>query len=146
MSTTPPAVHNLAQRLLASEPARAGLLDRDVDRAVRACEKLRGPLIKLTGTAGFASLMSRGLSLAKRRSPSLEALRVGLDGSLALSQEGPQHPVTADATQDAGLILLGELLALLVTLIGESLTLSLVREAWADVSIPGLNPSTKDQV
>jgi hypothetical protein len=40
-----------------------------------------------------------------------------------------------DAARLAGEVLVAELLGLLVTFIGEGLTLSLVREAWPGVSI-----------
>ena len=40
-------------------------------------------------------------------------------------------------------VLVAELLGLLVTLIGETLTLSLVREAWPDASIEAKAPEVR---
>src|SRR5688500_4805561 len=82
MSAIPPAIQSLARQLVASELARASSSHGDADQAVRACEKLCVPLTKLIGAAGFASLLSRALALAKRQAPSLEGLRVNTDGAL----------------------------------------------------------------
>ncbi|HEY8746881.1 MAG TPA: hypothetical protein VIM11_02825 [Tepidisphaeraceae bacterium] len=145
MSATPPAIQDLARQLLAVEPARVGSSDDQVTQAARACERLRVPLTKLTGSAGFSSLISRALALAKRRVPSLDGLRVEADGSLTVSNERPHAVATIEPALDGGVILVAELLDLLITLIGEPLTLSLIREAWADVSIANLTLGTKDK-
>ena len=135
MSTTPPAIQNLARQLLAGELARVESSHGDADQAVLACEKLRVPLTKLIGAAGFSSLLSRALALAKRQAPSLEGLRVGSDGLLTGFNEVRQDSGAAEAARDWGVVLVAELLGLLVTLIGQPLTLSLVREAWPDASL-----------
>jgi hypothetical protein len=135
MSTTAPAIRNLARRLLAGEPARVESSHGDVHPVVRACERLRVPLTNLIGVAGFASLLSRALALAKRQAPSLEGLRVEADGLLAGSNEVPQDSDALEGARHGGVVLVAELLGLLVTFIGEPLTLSLVREAWPDALV-----------
>ena len=130
MSPPPPAIQDLARRLLAGEPARVESSHGEADQAVRACERLRSPVTKLIGAAGFASLLSRALALARRQAPSLEGLRVGADGSLAGFNEVQQDSGAAEAARHGGVVLLAELLGLLVTFIGQPLTLRLVREAW----------------
>ena len=144
MSTTAPAIQNLARRVVASELARVSSSHGDPDRAVRACEKLRVPLTRLAGAAGFSSLLSRALVLAKRQAPSLEGLRVEADGSLAGFTEGQRDSGAAEAARYGGVVLVAELLGLLVTFIGQPLTLSLVREAWPDASVETITLSSEE--
>ncbi len=83
------------------------------------------PLAKLIGTAGFRSLMSRAMAMAKAEVPSLDAVQVRPNGTLeGFNGEGR----TQDA--EAGVVVVAQLLDLLVTLIHEPLTLHLVRGAW----------------
>lgn len=76
--------------------------------------------------------MSRALAMAKLEVPSLEAARVMPEGSL-----GGSAGVARDA--DAGVIVIARLLGLLVTFIGELLTLGLVNDAWPDAPGAGID-------
>ena len=129
-----PAIQDLARRILAIESARAKAADTQVDEAVRACAKLQVTLSKFTGPAGFLSLLSRALVLAKADVPSLKVVQVRPDGSLAGFDE-IKHDQESDALERGRLILLAHLLGLLATFIGESLTLRLARDAWPDAFI-----------
>src|SRR4051794_9596997 len=117
MNTTPPAVRSLAGRLIALEGASEPS-DGPVGAAVRACGKLRVPLSKLAGPAGFRSLLSRALAMAKAEAPSLGPIRVRPDGTL----EGMEEVQDAEG----GVVVVAHLIGLLVTFIGEPLTLRLV--------------------
>ena len=124
-----PAVRNLARRLIAFEATRDPS-DGPVGAALRACEKLRVPLVKLLGVNGFRSLMSRALVRAKAEVPSLEAVQLRPDGSLeGLGGTG--------RTQDAGAgaEVLAQLLRMLVIFVNEPMTLHLVRDAWPDAPL-----------
>lgn len=101
----------------------------------RVCGKLRPPLIALTGTAGFRSLLSRALTLARREAQGLGAVRVQPDGSL----EG----LEGEATQ-ARTVLVGYLLTLLITFIGETLTMRLLHDVWPDLPGSALNSWEKE--
>ena len=142
---TPPPIQNLARQLLAIEAAAAGPSNVDANRAVLVCEKLRVPITRLAGAAGFCSLLSRAVALARRPTPSLEALRVGAGGLLTGFNEVGQNSGTAEAARDWGAVLVAELLGLLVELIGEPLTLSLLREAWPDVSIESVTRMSSEE-
>jgi hypothetical protein len=131
MNTTTPVIEALAQRLIALESAGEPSA-MQFAAAVRTCDRLRVTLARLVGADGFCSLMSRALALAKREVPSLEAARVLPDGSL-VGLDG----VRRDA--DAGVIVVARLLGLLVTFIGESLTLGIVRDAWPDQLAAGID-------
>lgn len=142
MNTAPTAVQNLTRRLLADASPRLQSGGTDDHQALRECDKLRAPLIRLAGVAGFASLLSRALAVARRQAPLLQTLRVGPTGSLEGFSDIPRHADSAEASRHAGAVLLAELLGLLFMLIGEPLTLSLVREAWPNASVDTttLNP------
>jgi hypothetical protein len=121
----PPQTRDLAQRLLAYENAASKTSEPTEFAAFRVCERLRQPLITLAGVAGFRSLLSRALTLARAEAPSLSALQVGADGSIqGLDELRPR--VDADQAREAGIILITQLLGLLVRVLGEATTLQLV--------------------
>ena len=92
-------------------------------------EKLRRPLVTLTGITGFCSLLARALTLAKAQAPALNILQIEPDGSLIGFDNNKAQ------IEEAGVMLLAELLGLLVTFIGERLMLTLVSDAWPDLPI-----------
>lgn len=144
MSTASPAIRDFARRLIALEAARGEPPVVGAREAVRVCEKLRRPLARLAGVAGFRSLMSRALALAKAEVPSLAAVQVRADGSLeGLDDAGPDRD--AGAGGEGGVVVVAQLLGLLVTFIGEPLTLRLVRDAWPDAPVPAPGAETGEQ-
>jgi hypothetical protein len=124
---------HLAQRLLTYE-AVAGETSEPTESAVfRVCAKLRRPLIILAGVAGFRSLLSRALVLARAKAPGLSAVQVGADGSLqGLDELEPQ--IDKEQAREGGTILIAQLIELLLTFIGEGLTLRLVQDVWPEAS------------
>lgn len=144
MTAVLPAMQELARRILAIEAARAKAAGTEVDVTAQVCEKLRVPLAKLAGPAGFSSLLSRALALAKAEVPSLRVVQVRPDGSLA-GFEGitPSH--------DAGLetdrvVLVIRLLGLLATFIGEPLTRRLVCDVWPDASTESTDLKREERI
>ena len=122
----------LALRLLAAEKSRPPSSLLHMYEAVRVVEKLRVSLTRFAGADGFASLLRRGLVLARIEVPSLSRVTIdpdcSLDGLAALAAD------EADGGAEAGVALSAHLLGLLVTFIGEPLTLRLLRESWPDAS------------
>jgi hypothetical protein len=114
----------LARRLLAYEAVDGKQTMPEVEAVCRVCDKLRSALTTLAGPAGFRSLLTRALTLAKRESPLFAAWEVKSDGSLQVLN-GQQAP--------SGAILVAQLIGLMVTFIGESLTLSLLHDLWPDL-------------
>jgi len=140
-----PEIHNLANQLLAFEAARNSAPgDAGAEVALRVIEELRGRLTRLAGVDGFRSLLSRALSLGKAELPAINLLQVAADGTLEGFEaiELSQEPGVADR---AGAIVVAYLLELLVTFIGDSLTLSLVRDAWPDASAGGADVGTEEK-
>jgi hypothetical protein len=83
------------------------------------------------GLAGFRSLLSRALALAKAEVVSLSPVQVREDGSLE-GLDGAAHWPGAGPGGDGGAAVVTHLLGLLVTFIGEPLTRQLVRDSWPD--------------
>jgi hypothetical protein len=121
----PTQMRDLAQRLLAYESAAGKISEPTELAAFGVCERLRQPLIALAGVAGFRSLLSRALTLAKAEAPSLSAAALAADGSLQGLEE-LRKQVDADQAREAGIILITQLLGLLVRVVGEAVTLQLV--------------------
>ena len=90
-------------------------------------------------------LLARAVALAINKDPSLKPLRVEINGSLTGVDEVRRGLNGSHVAHHGGSIVLAELLGLLVSFIGESLTLTLVREAWPDASMdPPATDSTKE--
>jgi hypothetical protein len=131
-----PESRHLAQRLLTFEAVAGENSEPAESAAFRVCAKLRRPLITLAGVAGFRSLLSRALTLARAEAPSLSAVQVAADGSLkGLSELEVQ--IDKEPARDEGAILIAQLLGLLLTFIGEGLTLRLVQDAWPEAVFDG---------
>ena len=116
----------LAQRLLTLEGRHQNTSDDPVDEAVRVFERLRVAFTRFAGSDGLTSLVRRALALARADHPSLRQVSVRADGSL----EGLEQ-----VSSDAPLAIIAQFLGLLVTFVGEPLTLQFVRNAWPDASL-----------
>ncbi len=103
------------------------------------CEKLRIPLAKLAGHAGYHSLISRALALAKSKAPCLAAVRANMDGSLV----GLADCEKSD--REAAISVVAHLLKLLVTFVGEPITLGLIRDGWPDANLENTPSNTEDK-
>ena len=138
--TAAPGMRDLAHRLLTYE---AGLGKTSVPTespATRVYEKLRQSLGEFVGAAGFQSLASRALTLARTGTPSLDAVTITEDGSLqGLGEIENQLETEKDQAGEAGIILIARLLGLLRIFLGEALTLSLLRNAWPGEALDDRN-------
>ena len=131
MERPSPSIRDLAQQLLA---VSLTVSDPQVHEAVLVSDKLRTSLTKFAGVDGFISLQRRALVLARAEVPSLQCVKVGIDGRLQGFEE-----VTSETLAGAGAAITAHLLELLVTFIGEPLMRTLIREAWPDTSLHKLN-------
>jgi len=126
----------LAQRLLTYEAAAGETSEPAESAAFRVSAKLRRPLITLAGVAGFRSILSRALTLARAEAPGLSAVQVAADGSLkGLDELEPQ--IGKEQAREGGAILIAQLIGLLLTFIGEGLTLRLVQDVWPEAAFNG---------
>ena len=138
-----PAIQNLALWLLAQEASAGKPSEIKMYAAFRVCEKLRQPLSTLAGVRGYQSLISRALTLAKKEAPTLGEVQVKEDGSLEGTGAIELQQGMDEATKEGGTLLVAQLLGLLVTFIGQALTLRLVRDLWPDVPFDDMNSETE---
>ena len=128
-NNTTQTLKRCARRILAYEAAAARPTLARRSAASRFFDKLRGPLSKVTGVAGYLSLLSRALVLAGAEIPWLRGLEVKADGSWEglelLEAELDSSTITEGET-----VLVTQFLGLLVALIGPALTLPLLQTAW----------------
>jgi hypothetical protein len=129
--STPPETRELAARLIALE-SNAGEGSEPMDSAaLRVYMKLRQCISTFAGAAAFESLASRALTQAQSEAPRLWAVQVTEDGYLkALDDLKSQIDNDMNLAGDDGAILIARLLDLLHIFLGESLKLSLLRDAW----------------
>jgi len=113
-----------AKRLLAVQAATS-VSESCPSPGVRVPQRLRTYLTRLIGADGFTALQRRALLLARAEIPSLRTVKVTAEGQLegieALSDGG-----------EAATAIIAHVLELLVALIGESLTLRLMLDAFPD--------------
>jgi len=138
MNPASPKLRKFARRVLALEAAAGIPTDAESPAMFRVCEKLRQPLSRLAGVAGFRSLLSRALALADDEVHWLKAVQVKMDGSLEGLNEIEAQLSQREISQGE-ILLIAQLIGLLVIFIGEPLTLRLVQETWPEVSWSDLN-------
>jgi len=105
---------------------------------------MRPRLVALVGSTGFAALLSRALVLARADVVWLRAVDVNAHGSM----EGPDElegQMAPEKITEGRVALLSRLLGLLMALIGENLTMQLIRDVWPTLSIKDLLPDSGDQ-
>lgn len=136
-SSTASMPRGFARRLLAYETGAGKPAGAKGSPAFRVCEKLRGPLGRLIGVAGFRSLFSRAVAIGCKEIPWLCELQTKADGSLDGLDE-LEARLEAGAIDEGEVILVGQLLGLLVLFIGPALTLGLLHEIWPDWKIEEL--------
>jgi hypothetical protein len=126
---TPHKTRELARRLVASEADASTTALQTKPATVRVYERLRRQLGAPMGVDGFQMLASRALALAKSQSPRLSAVQVTASGELhGLSEVELQKGTGAGEDDEAGVILIAQLLGLFLTFLGEATTLRLIED------------------
>jgi hypothetical protein len=118
----------VATRILADEASLQ--YPQNLPAVFHVTEKLRYSITRLTGTAGFHSLLSRSLALTKTIVPEIQGVQIQLDGSLQGLKDLGDH----DKGNAVGVVLISQFLALLAEFIGEALVMQLVLDTWPDLS------------
>jgi two-component system cell cycle response regulator CpdR len=94
----------------------------------RVCDKLRNPLQNLAGATGFKSILARALMISKSQVGWLSPVKISASGffeGLVLAEE----KLTALEISHGETVLLAQILDLLFTFLGESMTNSLLLDA-----------------
>jgi hypothetical protein len=147
--TIPPKTRDLAHRLVACEAVAAKTTEPGKSATLRVYEKLRDGLSEFAGVAGFESIASRALALARTEDPSLNAVQVSSDGELhGLGRDlgEIENPIDIDKDRagesqagDGEIILIARILGLLLLFLGEAIVLSLLRITWPGAAFDDRN-------
>lgn len=132
-------MRDFAERLIAYETRENESSGAKTPAALPVCEKLRPRLASLMGNTGFRALLSRALARAEAEVPSLRAMQVKADGSLAGFDE-LEAQLDPEEFTEGGVVLVAQLLELLVAFIGENLMLRIVYDVWPKLALKDLNP------
>jgi len=132
MSESNPRILLLAKRLVAYEAGRHPSGVTDTQLAWGPLEKLRPYLSNLMGHAGFSTLLARAVALSNSEFPWLNSAAITPKGTMSDFPEGAGE-LNPEALRDACTAVLANMLGLLVTLVGEHLTLRLLDEIWPAV-------------
>jgi hypothetical protein len=138
-----PAIRDLARLLLTLETNQDESAEREAHATLSTVAKLRWHLTKLVGLAGFQALLARALALARPEADWLEPVRVTADAVLEGFHEAAQCQ-SAETVAEGSTALLAQLLGLLVTFIGQALTLRLVREVWPEAAMDKGNSGAEE--
>ncbi len=123
------AVKVVSGLLLAYEAGSINQARKKGPPAFRVCEKLREPLMKLMGSSGFRSLLSRAATIAAKQSPWLSALSIAPDGTVKIPDES-LRTLSRRALEKGEAALTAEFLGLIATFIGPPLTMRLLHDIW----------------
>jgi hypothetical protein len=138
--TIPSTTRDLAHRLVACEAVATKTTEPRKSATLRVYEKLRDGLSEFVGVAGFESIASRALALAKTEAPGLNEVQLSSDGELhGLGQDlgEIENPIDIDKDRagesragEGEIILIARILGLLLLFLGEAIVLSLLRITW----------------
>jgi hypothetical protein len=120
--------------------------DSAAEALQRACGELCRTLETAMGLAGLQALVGRAVQIATRQFPWLASIRPA--GGTDLPLEGLAEAVHAAGAEDARagcVALLAAITRLLITFIGEDLTLRFVRQAWPEGSFIKLSEGRENE-
>jgi hypothetical protein len=127
---------DLARSLVASEADANATSQQTKPASVRIYEKLRRQLGEPVGVDGFQALASRALVLATSQAPKLSAVQVTASGELrGLSDVESQDGSSKGENNEAGVILIAQLLGLFLAFLGETTTLRLIEDLRLQVEV-----------
>ena len=115
-------IREIAERLVVYETAQE-TSGATTPAAAQVCEKLTRLLGKVIGVVGSRTLLARALSIAKRETTAL--------ATVSITDKGALEGITGEAAE-ASPVLVAHLIGLLVTFLGEALTLRLLHDVWPD--------------
>jgi hypothetical protein len=113
---------------------------------LHACGSLYRVLDTSMGSAGLHALMDRAIQVTAREYPWLASVRTGMAADCPVTglSEAAERVGIEDATAGYA-ALLASLLGLLITFIGEELTLRFVRSAWPALALSKLSGGSTNE-
>lgn len=131
----PTIMRDRARNLLASEAVAIPMSGQIEPATVLVYEKLRRQLCAPVGLDGFRALASRALALAKSEAPRLGTVQITAEGRLHGLGE-PESQANLPPDGEVGVLLIGNLLGLFLTLLGAATTRRLVKDIFPLLESP----------
>jgi hypothetical protein len=139
MTTATPSQHAVARWLLTTEMREAEGPLAGPAAAERVFEKLSRRLAQLITRVGFEALLARAVRLSRAEFPFLDGAPITRSADvLTLRLRDSADGVEPSQAAEAFEAVLSILIMLLVSFVGEELTLRLLREVWPE--LPMLQP------
>lgn len=138
-------LHEIARRVMKTRlqvaPATAATA---ADAMQRSCGDLYRILETAVGPQGLQALVDRAIQITAREYPWIASVRTGSAADCPLSglAESAERLSAAEAFEGYAALLAG-IIWLLMTFIGEELTLRFVRHAWPNVSLSKLSEGSE---
>ena len=141
MTTATPSQLAIAQWLISREWGDAGEPLPQPEAADRACRKFGERLALLVTPAGSEALLARAIHLARTDFPMFDQQRTTRTVEV-LTQRLREHSngVHSNQEHDDSTAVFATLIALVVSFIGEGLTMRLLRDVWPELSVPQPTP------
>lgn len=140
-----PKLQKLAQALFEREATKSGSPDEPVKAIELCCQRLHDRLDRLIGAGGFRALLNRALYLAKEKYAWLQG--VGIEDYPGCEFKDLREAVKGKKSatvNEACTLILANVIWLLVTFIGEDITIGLIQEAWPGVRTDIAASSSKE--
>ena len=137
MTRVSPELRRFAGHVVAHETMVNDFPAVKIPAACIAMERLRPHLAALMGGVGFSAFLTRALTLSITAFPWLREITVNADGSFRGFNE-LEAQVKPGTLIEGCVAVFANLLGLLEALIGEDLTLRLVRDVWPELPPDGL--------
>jgi hypothetical protein len=134
MTTAIPSHHALARWLVTTELGDAEEVLLGPAAAERVFRKLSQRLAQLITPVGSEALLGRALQLSRVEFPFLDGVHAMRNTDPLIERLGQAAAsVKPSQAHEGFVVVLGTLLALLVSFIGENLTLRVLREVWPEL-------------
>jgi hypothetical protein len=105
--------------------------------------KLRDRLRRVIGGLGFDALLRRSISLAKSEYPNIRSLRAGEDAFSLMASF--QLGVDAHEADGFAIAVLANIVVLLATFVGETLTARFLQELWPELDMKDIDLLAGDE-
>jgi hypothetical protein len=145
MKKPDPALQELARRVMKARLSGSPASGTAVAEAMQgSCGELYRVLETAMGIGGLQALIDRAIQITSRDYPWMADVDAGTaDCAMSGLTEAAAHLDARTALQGSA-ALLANILALLISFIGEDLTLRFVRHAWPKVSFSKLSEGSKE--
>jgi hypothetical protein len=143
MSLVPPPIRRLAKQILAYEHEANSSSVPPSHLEFRVIEKLNFYFVALMGSYAYRVVLSRALATASEEVPWLSKISVNQDRMLEGWSE-LEKSMAPDVLFEGRVVLLARLLEFLITFVGETMTLRMLRDVWPKVSAQDLTFKPED--